>query len=155
MIYLIADKDYKAKMFQRKVGWGWGKFADGLNIFSVSQGSHRGGNRRGVTGVYTVGVLIWYRSLSLNNFFYLSSYISEFFIGGSRGPPRTTVWKIIVLRRKLFAWRSFLWKFSYRNIQETQFTEGKNKNAGSYTAICLGTFQKNKKNFTYSRNTTI
>jgi hypothetical protein len=45
-------KDYKAKMFQRKGGLGGGRFADGLDIFSVSQGSHHGGNRRGGTSVY-------------------------------------------------------------------------------------------------------
>jgi hypothetical protein len=45
-------KDYKAKMIRSKVGWGWGKFAEGLVIFSVSQDSHHGGNRRGGTSVY-------------------------------------------------------------------------------------------------------
>jgi hypothetical protein len=49
---VLFPKDYKAKMFQSKVGWGWGKFAEGLEIFSVSQDSHLGENRRGGTSVF-------------------------------------------------------------------------------------------------------
>jgi hypothetical protein len=48
---LTLGKDYKAKMFQMKVGWGWGKFAGGSEIFSVSQDLYHGGKRRGVTSV--------------------------------------------------------------------------------------------------------
>jgi hypothetical protein len=55
---VITIKDYKAKMFQSKVGWGWRKFAEGLEIFSVSQDSHLGGNRRGGTSVYTYKMLL-------------------------------------------------------------------------------------------------
>jgi hypothetical protein len=48
LVMPFSGKDYEAKMFQRKGGGGWGKFAEGLDIFSVSQGSYHGGNTRGV-----------------------------------------------------------------------------------------------------------